>query len=137
VTDLTDDAIAPLLVEFYERIAADELLAPYFAGLDMPAHIPRIADFWSTIIFHTGRYSDNAFAPHLKMPGLTGEHFAHWIATLESTVDARVAGPYAETMKALGHRIAYSMQVRLGITPFAPLVVDDPAVIRIDRRATE
>lgn len=98
-------------------MAADPLLAPYFARVDMREHVPRIADFWSTIIFHTGRYSGNAFRPHLEMPGLTAAHFERWVETLERTVDARVEGPHADAMKALGHRIAYSMQVRLGIYP--------------------
>jgi hemoglobin len=118
--DLHEAAIEPLLVAFYDEVARDPLLAPYFASLDMRAHIPRIADFWSTIVFHSGRYAGNAFRPHLEMPGLTAAHFARWVATLERTVDARVAGPKAELMKSLGHRIAYSMQVRLGITPFEP-----------------
>lgn len=39
--------------------------------VDMAAHMPRIVDFWSTVIFHTGRYSGNAFRPHLAMPRLT------------------------------------------------------------------
>lgn len=115
--DLADDDIAALLVDFYETVAADPLLAPYFARVDMREHIPRIADFWSTIIFHTGRYSGNAFRPHLEMPGLTAAHFERWVETLERTVDACVEGPHADAMKALGHRIAYSMQVRLGIYP--------------------
>lgn len=119
--DLRDEDLHDTLTAFYHTIEGDPLLAPYFAGLDMPAHMPRIEAFWSTLLFHTGRYSDNAFKPHLAMPGLTAEHFAHWVATLESTVDARAAGPYAERMKALGHRVAYSMQLRLGIAPFASL----------------
>ncbi|MGI8548495.1 MAG: hypothetical protein ACR2M1_14410 [Gemmatimonadaceae bacterium] len=59
-------------------------------------------------------------SPHLEMPGLTAEHFARWVATLEAIVDARFAGPTAHQMKELAHRIAYSMQLRLGISPFAP-----------------
>ena len=78
---------------------------------------PRIADFWSTMSFQTGRYSGNAFRPHLSMPGRTAEHFARWLRALEATIDARVAGPAADHMKALGHRIASSMQMRLGIAP--------------------
>jgi hemoglobin len=130
--DLTEDAIEPLLVAFYDTVARDALLAPYFAAIDMREHIPRIADFWSTIVFHSGRYSGNAFRPHLEMPGLTAAHFSRWVATLEATVDARVRGPKAELMKALGHRIAYSMQVRLGITPFEAYLPDDVGVVRMD-----
>ena len=119
--DLQDTDLHDTLTAFYVTIEDDALLAPYFAGLDMPAHMPRIEAFWSTLLFHTGRYTGNAFKPHLEMPGLTAAHFARWVATLEATVDARFAGPAAQRMKELGHRIAYSMQLRLGITPFAEL----------------
>lgn len=117
--DLRDDDLHELLTAFYEAVAEEPLLAPYFAGLDMGAHMPRIVAFWSTLVFHTGRYAGNAFGPHLEMPGLTAEHFARWIATLERTVDARFEGATATRMKELAHRVAYSIQVRLGIAPFA------------------
>ncbi len=118
--DIQDGDIHDTLIAFYATVGGDPLLAPYFANLDMPAHMPRIAAFWSTLLFHTRSYSGNAFRPHLEMPGLTAEHFARWVATLEATVDARFAGPTAHQMKELAHRIAYSMQLRLGIPPFAP-----------------
>ena len=116
--DVEEGDLHELLTAFYDTVELEPLLAPYFAVVDMDAHMPRIVDFWSTLIWHTGRYSGNAFRPHMEMAGLTGEHFARWLDTLERTVDARFAGPSAERMKALGHRIAYSMQLRLGITPF-------------------
>ena len=119
--DLREDDLHDLLVAFYDTVGADPLLAPYFAAIDMQEHIPRIADFWSTLVFGTRRYGGNAFRPHAMMPGLTGPHFARWLDTLEATIDARFAGPAAEQMKALGHRIAYSMQLRLGIPPFEEL----------------
>ena len=125
--DVQDADIAPLLRAFYDTVERDALLAPYFAALDMDAHIPRIADFWSTLLFHTGRYAGNAFRPHAEMPGLAAEHFARWVATFERTVDARHAGPDAERMKELAHRIAYSMQLRLGIAPFAPFAPFAPS----------
>jgi hemoglobin len=115
--DLEDADLHDLLVAFYDDVAREPLLAPYFAPVDMTAHIPVIADFWSTLLFHTGRYAANAFRPHAEMPGLTAERFGRWLAVLEATVDARFAGPNAERMKVLGHRVAFSMQVRLGIEP--------------------
>jgi len=117
--DLCEEDLPALLTEFYDRVGRDPALAPYFAALDMGAHIPRIADFWATILFHAGRYRGNAFAPHLEMPGLAPEYFARWLATFEATVDARHAGPAADQAKDAAHRIAYSMQLRLGLTPFA------------------
>jgi hemoglobin len=116
-SDLQDNHLSDLLVSFYAALADDPLLAPYFASLDMSTHMPRIVAFWSTILFHTGRYSRNAFRPHLSMPGLTADHFASWVATLERTLDARFAGENVECMKDLAQRIAHSMQLRLGIMP--------------------
>ncbi len=117
--DLRDEDLNNILTTFYERVGMDTILSPYFANLDMTAHMPRITGFWSTLLFHTARYSGNAFLPHQKMPGLAAEHFARWVSTMESVIDAQFAGDNAEQMKALAHRIAYSMQVRLGIHPFA------------------
>jgi hemoglobin len=119
--DLQEDDLHETLVAFYALVGTEPLLVPYFEGVDMLAHMPRIESFWATLLFHAGSYSGSAFQPHLLMPGLTGLHFERWVATLEATLDARFAGPMTEQMKALAHRIAYSMQVRLGIAPFAPL----------------
>lgn len=118
--DLRLNDLRETLVEFYARVENDPLLAPYFEGIDMIAHMPRIESFWATLLFQTASYSGSAFQPHLAMPGLTSRHFERWVATLLAVLDARFSGPKTEEMKALAHRIAYSMQVRLGITPFAP-----------------
>jgi hemoglobin len=117
--DLREDDLLPLLTAFYATVERDELLAPYFADVDMVEHMPRIVDFWSTLVFDTRRYTGNAFRPHLAMPGLTAAHFARWLEVMESTVDAHGAGPFAERMKELAHRIAISMQLRLRIGPLA------------------
>lgn len=116
--DIRNDDLYETLTAFYAIIAVDPLLIRYFETVDMSMHMPRIVAFWSTLLFHTRSYSGNAFRPHLEMPGLSGEHFAFWVGTLESVVDARFTGPAASLMKELAHRIAYSMQLRLGIAPF-------------------
>ena len=122
--DLEERDLEPLLHRFYNILTVDPLLARYFEHVDMDEHIPRIADFWSTLVFDTRRYTGNAFRPHLDMPDLTAERFARWVETMERTVDADFAGPAAERLKSLAHRIAYSMQLRLRIAPFAPYSPD-------------
>jgi hemoglobin len=118
--DIRDEDLHDTLTAFYAVIAVDPLLLRYFEHVDMVIHMPRIVAFWSTLLFHTRSYSGNAFRPHLEMPGLAGQHFGFWVGTLERVVDERFAGPHATLMKELAHRIAYSMQLRLGITPFEP-----------------
>ena len=117
LSDLGEGDLEPLLVAFYDTATRDDLIGSYFAGINMTRHMPRIVDFWSTMLFHTGTYSGSAFLPHTRMPGLTADHFVRWIEILETTVDARFAGPNARRMKDLARRIAYAMQVRLGLAP--------------------
>jgi hemoglobin len=118
--DIAEEDLHATLTSFYAIVTADTLLAPYFAKIDMSQHMPRIVAFWATILFRSRSYTGNAFRPHLEMPGLTGAHFARWVATLEDVVDARFAGPSTSLLKEMAHRIAYSMQLRLGIAPFEP-----------------
>lgn len=118
--DIRDEDLHGILEAFYDTLEGDDLLASYFEDLDMSEHMPRIVAFWSTILFGTQSYSGNAFAPHQKMPGLTSAHFARWVETMEATIEARFSGAKAEEMKTVANRIAYSMQLRLGLTPFAP-----------------
>jgi hemoglobin len=118
--DIRDEDLFETMTAFYAIIAVEGPLVRYFEKVDMSVHMPRIVAFWSTVLFRTRSYSGNAFRPHMQMPGLTGESFAFWVATLENVVDARFAGPYASQMKEMAHRIAYSMQLRLDIYPFEP-----------------
>ena len=115
--DLHEEDLVRLLTEFYATVEQDALLAPYFASVDMAAHMPRIVDFWSTLVFDTKRYTGNAFRPHLEMPDLTAAHFVRWLEVMERTVDAHGTGPAADRMKELARRIAISMQLRLRIAP--------------------
>lgn len=117
--DLEEEDLRELLMAFYAKVSEDRLLASYFEAIDMPSHMPRIVDFWSTLLFHSGRYTGNAFRPHLAMPGLTADHFARWLETLDATLDERFSGDHTEQMKDFGRRVAFSMQLRLGIAPAA------------------
>jgi hemoglobin len=110
-----------MLTRFYSVATVDPLLGSFFAGIDMSRHMPRIVGFWSTMLFHTGRYSGSAFQPHARMPGLTSDHFRRWVDILEATVDAQFEGPNAVAAKGIARRVAFGMQVRLGIAPQLPL----------------
>lgn len=113
------DDILELLRDFYGRAFRDELLGPVFvdvADMDLDAHLPVIADFWDTVLFHSGSYRRNALAPHQRLHALvplTPAHFAQWLALWTSTVDDRHAGPKAELAKLQGRRIAGAMSRRL------------------------
>jgi hemoglobin len=111
----TTDDVRTVVHAFYGDMEADPVLGRYFAGLDWAAHLPKMVHFWSSIVFATGEYRGRPFDPHARMPGLRREHFAHWVARFQRTVDAHFAGENAERMKARAEQIAGVFQVKLGL----------------------
>ena len=111
----TEDDVRRVVFAFYRDIEADPVIGPYFAGLDWDRHLPRMVDFWTSVVFHTGQYHGRPFDPHARMPGLDAFHFAHWLARFRATVDARFAGEAAERMKAKAEQIAGIFRMKLGL----------------------
>ncbi len=117
--DIRNEADVRLVVDtFYGGIDTDPVLGPYFAGIDLPAHLPKMYAFWSSVLFQTGVYRGRPFEPHATMPGLAPEHFDAWLARFRRTVDACFAGPVAGEMKARAAQIASVFQWKLGLLTF-------------------
>ena len=64
--DLRDRAdIVRLVDRFYERIREDEALGPIFdrvAQVDWATHLPKMYDFWDTVLFRAGTFRGNPLA---------------------------------------------------------------------------
>ena len=59
-----------LVRAFYGRAMSDAILGFLFvdvARLDLESHVPRITDFWETILLGAQRYSGGAFRPHAEL----------------------------------------------------------------------
>ena len=104
--DIADrDDIRALLVAFYTRAYADDLLGTIFtdiARMDLDAHLPTMCDFWETVLFRSGTYRGNAYIPHAELHEkveLTWPLFERWLELWRATVDERYAGPRAERAK--------------------------------------
>lgn len=111
----TPDDVSTVIHAFYKDIAADEILGAYFHGLDWATHLPKMVNFWSSIVFHTGTYRGQPFDPHTRMTGLTRDHFARWVNRFHQTVDTCFTGERADLMKARAEQIAGVFQVKLGL----------------------
>jgi hemoglobin len=108
--------IRGLVDSFYVAVRRDDVLGPVFAGhvADWSLHLPKMYDFWSTVILRTGRYAGRPFEVHRAIPGLSPAHFERWLALWETTV-AR-AFSREETRAAFvvaAHRMGASMVARL------------------------
>ena len=130
-TDLADRAgVEALLRRFYGRVLADELLAEPFAGvraIGLDAHIPKMCDFWETVLFQAGSYRGSALSAHRGVHGrtpLSADHFVRWLAVWHRTVDEMYRGPAAEHAKVQAARIAWAMHLRLTRVDARELDVD-------------
>lgn len=111
---LTRTEVELLVNKFYERVKTDELLAPVFAHVDWPHHLPVMYNFWSTILLGDQSYSGSPFAPHMKL-SITANHFSRWLELFTSTVDSNFKGEVAEEAKSRARTIAAMFQHKLGL----------------------
>lgn len=99
-------AIHDLVVTFYREIVFDDLLAPVFAEVaetDWTVHIPRLIDYWCTILLGERGYHGALLEAHREVhhrDPFRDEHFDRWYQLWVASIDARWCGPRAEQAKA-------------------------------------
>lgn len=108
--------IIRLVDTFYDRVRDDDLLGPIFndiAQVDWAAHLPRMYDFWESILFGQAVFKGNPLAVHLSLAErtpLTSVQFERWLAIFRGTVEQLFEGPLAGEAKARAARIAQVLQ---------------------------
>lgn len=113
---LSEEQIRVLVDTFYGEIRREELLGPIFAEhvADWSLHLPKMYDFWSTVVLRTGRYSGRPIEVHQRVGVLTPAHFARWLAIWKETVDRVIDAPAArEAFIASASRMAESISARV------------------------
>lgn len=117
---VSDEDVRRLVDSFYARVREDDLLGPIFAREvgDWSLHLPKMVDFWSTVILHSGRYSGRPIEAHLRLEDLTPAHFERWLRLWESTVPTEIPAPGRDAFVLAARRMAASMQARI-FTPDA------------------
>jgi truncated hemoglobin YjbI len=72
---------------FYVRVLADEMLAPYFAGVEMSRQSLMLAEFLAMAFGGPHAYSGRHLrAAHAGLPGLTDAHFDRVVAHLATAL---------------------------------------------------
>lgn len=114
-----------LVRAFYGRALDDDVIGFIFtdvARLDLEAHVPRITDFWETLLLGARSYDGGAFHPHANLHRkveLRAGFFERWLALWYQTVDELYAGPRAQAAKAHAFRLANAFRLRLAAHPSA------------------
>ena len=108
-----------LVRAFYGRALVDPIIGFLFtdvAKLDLDAHVPRITNFWETILLGARSYGGGAFRPHVELHfkvSLTRGHFDRWLHLWAMTVDELFEGDRAGLAKSHAVRVAAAFQSRL------------------------
>lgn len=112
---VSETHIRDLVDTFYQAIRADDLLGPIFDRhvKDWSLHLPKMYDFWSTVVLRTGRYAGRPIEAHERIPGLTAAHFQRWIALWTRTVQRVVPISAQDLFIVSAQRMARSMSDRL------------------------
>lgn len=115
---LTDDALTGLVNAFYTRVRADEVLGQIFKIAipdgHWPAHLERMAAFWSSVMLTSGRYHGNPMLAHLKHRDvIVPEMFARWLTLWAQTAHERLPPADADAILAKAQHIAKSLQFGL------------------------
>ena len=104
---------------FYERLLADEQLAPIFvdvAEIDLAVHLPHIKDYWCKLLLGEKKYQRHTMNIHRQLHtkrALQPEDFQRWLAFFVSTIDAHFVGERAERAKQVAAAIAANMKESL------------------------
>ena|SRR5699024_4184174 len=111
----TDEDIKLLVHTFYDKVQQNQRLDYIFsdyAAVDWDIHLPKMIDFWSNLLFRTGRYKGRPFRQHLPLP-IKKNDFNLWYGLWVETVDQFYQGEKADYAKEIAGKIASSFSIRL------------------------
>ena len=111
-TGITEAMIERLVRSFYERVRADEMLAPIFDARirDWEPHLQQMCAFWSSVALMSGRYHGTPMPKHMPLPVDAG-HFDRWLALFEATAAEICPGEAAAHFIERARRIASSLEL--------------------------
>lgn len=128
---LDEKMIRDIVDVFYTRARRDDVIGPVFNRIipeaEWPAHLAKIADFWSAMMLGTGRYDGRPMPKHMGIPELADAHFMRWLRLFRETVTELcppdIAALFIERSERIGNSFRMNIYMRRGddITEMGPL----------------
>lgn len=91
------------------------MLGPVFeARIDgrWDAHVERMCDFWSSVLYSSGRYRGDPVGVHARLPGIGPAHFDRWITLFEDTASKVLPEAEASDIVARSKRMRVVLEQR-------------------------
>jgi len=119
-TDIQNREDIILLVDaFYKEVQKNDKIGPVFievAKVNWSLHLPKMYDFWESILFGTAVYKGSPMLTHFRLKEKTAlreEEFSEWKNTFFATVDLLFEGENARLIKQKAQSIADLMHFKL------------------------
>ena len=117
----TREDVEFLVNKFYDKVRKDETIGFFFndiAKVNWDLHLPKMYQFWETLLFGKASYKGNPMAVHFpinEMQAMEKHHFEHWLKLWTATLDENFEGEMAEAAKTKASNItnlmAYKMEI--------------------------
>ncbi len=110
-----------LLKYFYADVRQHQEIGPIFTAhiTDWPAHLEKIADFWSGVTGGPMNYRGGMAMRHMPL-GLEERHFAAWLGLWGRHCQARLSPREATELTAIAETIGQRLRAMVGVPPTAP-----------------
>lgn len=110
-----------LLNHFYADVRQHQVIGPIFNEQieDWPAHIEKIANFWSQVTGGPAGYGGGMPARHIPL-GLREEHFQAWLGLWETNCRIWLDPESAAEMISIANQIGLRLRQFCGIMPSSP-----------------
>lgn len=111
----TVDDIATMVHTFYSKVDEDELLSKIFndhVGVNWKDHLPKMVNFWNTVLFSKGTYKGSPFHKHKELP-INKNHFSHWLSLFNKNLDEHFEGKNTEEAKKIAQNIGWTFQAKM------------------------
>lgn len=130
--------IVRLVDRFYQKVRADKPLGHVFdevAKVDWETHLPKLYDFWDTVIFRAGTFRGNPLMVHAKLleeTALPWPLFERWLALFQETLHELFAGENADHMMRCAEDMARVIHSKIHQIPNPRF---DPARLTPEQKA--
>lgn len=98
---------------FYEKVKRDPLLGPAFSHVDWVNHLPKMYNFWSSLLLGDQSYNGTPLQHHLNL-SIGKEHFDKWLQLFNETINENFTGAKAKEVKDRAFAIAGIFQYKMG-----------------------
>ena len=108
-----------LVNKFYDKVGKDETIGFFFndiAKVNWDLHLPKMYQFWETLLFGKASYKGNPMAVHFpinEMQAMEKHHFEHWLKLWTATIDENFEGEMADAAKTKAGNIANLMAYKM------------------------